>query len=709
MTGATSLPHSAALERIARSVLALTSASSVWVARTRPGSVGLQVVTAVGVHPSGPLTLAPESAPPVIGYALELAARDPYLLTSGDLEADVRFAGIVETRPYGSLLVAPLYENQRVFAALVVARARAQDFDERQRQLALVYAEQIAMTFQLLESVALHETQARERASLLAATRALTSRLDAQAVIAAIASEIPKVIACRAAVIYRYEEPSSILRVVAVTSDVANPLSGVTIALSDPRSLAARVALERAPRYNVVAQGNEAGALTGALTAAGEAWLICEPLVASGRLLGVIMLARSRAFEASEQRALGAFSALAAAALERGMLFDSIRAQRDQRDAMFAAASDAIAQIDREQLFVEVNQAFANNLDSDPASLRGQACCVALNGSPGEPPTPETCLLCHGACHVRECLQQGEPLGPFVCAFPPPPDMVSSGATPTAAPQARGREVAFILTPIPGPAGRHALLIGRDITNEVERERQRMEFLETLAHEAVQPLTTVTANLELALFYSPPDTPLAERQRMEQLALLATRQAAANVADIVAVSQRDFGHFSVDPVVADLSSVARDIAAEVAALAVAHGVRLESDCPANLPLARLDPMRAQQVARNLLMNALKFTPPGGWVRITTRAGTGRDEGWIELIVEDSGPGIPPEHHERVFERRFQSATPLAPGRQKGAGMGLAVVRYIMDGHGGGHSASNRPGGGAILTVRFPRAASPGAR
>ena len=133
------------------------------------------------------------------------------------------------------------------------------------------------------------------------------------------------------------------------------------------------------------------------------------------------MLARTRAFDAEEQQAIGNFSALAAAALERVELYEETRSQRDQRDAMFTSASDGFALIGGDLRFIEVNQAFASYLGLAPDALRGQLSCAALNGAPETPPSMENCLLCHGPCLAKACLKSGEAIAaPLECTFPAP-------------------------------------------------------------------------------------------------------------------------------------------------------------------------------------------------------------------------------------------------------------------------------------------------
>ena len=109
-----------------------------------------------------------------------------------------------------------------------------------------------------------------------------------------------------------------------------------------------------------------------------------------------------------------------------------------------------------------------------------------------------------------------------------------------------------------------------------------------------------------------------------------------------------------------------------------------------------DPDRLTQVLRNLLRNAVAHTQPGGHVAVSANA-RGR---WLTIAVSDDGPGIPPEHLERVFER-FHRVDEARARERVGAGLGLAIARAIVEAHGGHMRADARAGGGTTITLEVP--------
>jgi signal transduction histidine kinase len=118
-------------------------------------------------------------------------------------------------------------------------------------------------------------------------------------------------------------------------------------------------------------------------------------------------------------------------------------------------------------------------------------------------------------------------------------------------------------------------------------------------------------------------------------------------------------------------------------------------------IVRADIERLQQVLWNLLANAVKFTPAGGVIDVHLE----QEDAMAEIRIEDTGPGVPPEFLPHIFER-FSQADGSSTRQHGGLGLGLAIVRHLVELHGGTVSASNRESGGAVLTVRLPALVDP---
>jgi two-component system, OmpR family, sensor histidine kinase BaeS len=143
---------------------------------------------------------------------------------------------------------------------------------------------------------------------------------------------------------------------------------------------------------------------------------------------------------------------------------------------------------------------------------------------------------------------------------------------------------------------------------------------------------------------------------------------------------------SVDP--ADLVT---DAVASFQAAATGAGLALVADAPPGLPRVQLDPARMRQVLGNLVENALRHTPRGGTVRVTTA----RDDASLVFSVSDTGTGIPAALLPHVFERFAKGAG------SPGSGLGLAIARDLVQAHGGTIEVTSPPGAGTTFRIRLP--------
>jgi signal transduction histidine kinase len=127
-----------------------------------------------------------------------------------------------------------------------------------------------------------------------------------------------------------------------------------------------------------------------------------------------------------------------------------------------------------------------------------------------------------------------------------------------------------------------------------------------------------------------------------------------------------------------------------------HGQRLVLELPVTIPVVRADSRRTVQVLVNLLSNASKYGPDEA--EITVRAKVG--EGWVQVSVADQGQGILPEHYHDLF-RRFMHLDTDSDKSEYGAGLGLSVVKAVVEAQGGQIGVEDRPGGGAVFWFTLP--------
>jgi two-component system, OmpR family, sensor histidine kinase BaeS len=231
-----------------------------------------------------------------------------------------------------------------------------------------------------------------------------------------------------------------------------------------------------------------------------------------------------------------------------------------------------------------------------------------------------------------------------------------------------------------------------DRLGSVERTRRRL--LADLGHEMRTPVATLDAYLEaLEDGVATLDTATAELLRAQ------TRRLARLSEDIGTVSRAEEGQVQLDLRTVPPATVVSAAVDSVAEAYQTKGVRLVTDIAAGLPQLSLDTERIGQVLGNVLDNALRHTPTGGTVTISATAS--RRTGGVALSVADTGEGIPAEHLAHVFERFYRVDTARDRGHG-GSGIGLAIAKAFVEGHGGQLSATSAgTGQGSTFRILLP--------
>jgi signal transduction histidine kinase len=237
-----------------------------------------------------------------------------------------------------------------------------------------------------------------------------------------------------------------------------------------------------------------------------------------------------------------------------------------------------------------------------------------------------------------------------------------------------------------------------------ELDRSKNEFISTVSHELRTPLTIVHCYADL--LQTQLNTLPAERVATAAKDMFDSAvQLSRLIDDLLDFARAEQGMLSIYRQDLDLAPVLHQVAAGYRRHA--GGDRLVVDVPVRLP-AHADGGRVTQVVSNLIENALKYSP-GGPVALRARLGDGTDDsaGQIRIEVEDHGPGINPEEQQRVWEKFFRGREVAAASPVRGMGVGLAVVRTLVEAHGGQVGLESAPGQGACFWFTLPAAAATG--
>ena len=228
-----------------------------------------------------------------------------------------------------------------------------------------------------------------------------------------------------------------------------------------------------------------------------------------------------------------------------------------------------------------------------------------------------------------------------------------------------------------------------------ELDRLKADFFAYMSHELRTPLTAIKEGTGLLLDGVGGETTDKQRKLLGILAEESNRLINV-VNSLLDLSKMEAGMMVYDFEVTHLDPLIKRAVAEITPLVEAKRIKLESEVEATLSPVRIDPERILQVLRNLLGNAVKFTPQGGTVRILAKPSDGK----LTISVKDSGPGIAEESLTSIFEK-FNQGSRRSPYTRQGTGLGLAIAKTIITTHGGNIWAESELGKGSTFVFVLP--------
>lgn len=235
---------------------------------------------------------------------------------------------------------------------------------------------------------------------------------------------------------------------------------------------------------------------------------------------------------------------------------------------------------------------------------------------------------------------------------------------------------------------------------ELEKaSRAKSDFLARMSHELRTPLNVVMGFAELMLDEVPGEINDEQRQCLDDI-LTSGRHLLGLINEVLDLTKVEAGKVELKLQDVALAEVVESVTSAMTALLSQRKQSLEVSLDDGLPLVRADEARLRQVLFNLLSNASKFTPDGGRLKIEASA----KNGWCQVNVSDNGTGIKEENLKQIFEPFYQADDAISRER-KGTGLGLTLVKEIVEMHGGRILVESEYGKGSSFIFTLPLVAA----
>jgi two-component system phosphate regulon sensor histidine kinase PhoR len=241
-------------------------------------------------------------------------------------------------------------------------------------------------------------------------------------------------------------------------------------------------------------------------------------------------------------------------------------------------------------------------------------------------------------------------------------------------------------------AGRGAVLVLHDITDLRRADQIRRDFVANVSHELRTPLTAIKGYAEALI--DEPDGADGQRRFVEIIHRHATRMERL-VKDLLRLARLDAGQEIVEWAPCDVAGLVNGIVADFEPMVGKKRQTLSAHVGPGAARLVTDAAKLHDIVRNLVENAVSYTPEGGAIEVRAVA----TAGGLRLSVADTGPGIAPEEVGRVFERFYRVDKSRA--RPGGTGLGLSIVKHLVHVLGGEVTVENQASGGAVFTVNLP--------
>jgi PAS domain S-box-containing protein len=492
----------------------------------------------------------------------------------------------------------------------------------------------------------LPDFRVRQRDYLLEISRALTSRLDLSEVLRLILQLSAEILSGQAALIALLDDDGRyrIRTSYGVAQPLLDQLQPLLDEIDDPRKA------EEALRRNLVAIAQRVGL--------GFWQVVWLPLQIGEEFLGALYVFRMRGshFGGNDRRVLQSFADQAAIAVNNARLYQQVNQDKRRLDAILEFSADGVTIMDAAHRISTFNRKLIELTGVDAAAAIGRRF--------------EDVLTLHNQRAGRS-LAEAEARGwPIVDGA----SLFVEGDLRR--PDGKLVPVEINFAPLFDARGRLSSIIANvhDLTRLRMADEMKSTFVSAVSHELKTPVALIKG---YASTLRRRDAAWDEQTVRESLQVIEEESDRLTelIDNLLDVSRAQAGNFRIDRVELDLDELVHRVVTRFQAQTKSH--TLVADVPSDLPLVFADEARITQVLNNLVSNAMKYSPAGGHVRVTSSI----DDDSVIIAVSDEGPGIAPEDQERLFQR-FQRLEGAVRKSIPGTGLGLYLCKSIVEAHGG---------------------------
>ncbi len=589
---------------------------------------------------------------------------------------------------YHAYLGVPLKVGGRAVGVLSVWGRAARSFAPDDVALLSAFADQAAVAFEEARLYAETREREREATNLARVTAHLASSLQLDRVLDLITWSAKELLRCDAAAVWRYDEGRDGLVAYRASGMPIERISHVVV--KPGQGLAGRVLKERKPlwtRQLTRSLQDDAPDASETATALGLQAALAAPIVSGEEAYGVLVVYRRAAddFALREVTLLSTLADHAAIAVRNARLYSETRQREDENAQLYAEAStqrerlgrifdstsDGIMFVTQEGRIEAINRQAGDLLGTDSDAMIGGDLLDLLEDRIAEAGAEDGLPL-----SLRTLFSHTEG-GEGDLALPRLKRVLRWVAQPTT--EGGGRAVGLTIT-------------FQDVTRDREVNQMKTDFVSFVTHQLRTPLSGIKWMLELV---ADAEIPIDIRSYVAD-ARDASERLINLVNDLLDISRLERGRLEIRPQPTDLGALTASVLEEVAGLVRTHDHRISVTGVDDAPTVIADPQLLRQVVLNLISNAIKYTPRSGEIAIRI-SGVGDRVRWE---IQDNGIGIPRDAQRRLFEKFYRADNVFAV-ETEGTGLGLYLVRLIIEQFGGRVWCDSEEGRGATFVFTLP--------